>query len=410
MRTPSPLIATLFLAAVVGCSSSSDTPTSTPDAAVDAPAQTPDAASDSPVTPLTTQLELRDTLRSLFMDRATWVRLYLIDAVAKSPDLPSSTQRLVQNQTDIGSAIVPFYGAPASAQLTTLLQDGVKDAAATVTAALANDTAGFNMAKATWYANADQVATFLASANPNWKAADLQAALHGCIDDAIAEASARMAGNWTADTAAADTTMKQALAVADALSDGIGKQFPDKVGPTAMTSNAQALHLGMRALFQDRSAWVHEYLVDAIGKQPSAGAAAQRLMQNGSDIGDAVAAFYGAPAGAQLTKLLDQAVTDAAATVTAALANDMVAFNTSKTAWYADADQLATFLAGANPNWKQGDLQAALHTCIDDALADATAQMKSDWATDVTSADTLRGQARGVADALSVGVIAQFKP
>ncbi len=127
-------------------------------------------------------------------------------------------------------------------------------------------------------------------------------------------------------------------------------------------------------------------------------------------IGNAVVPFYGAPAGAELTKQLQQAVTDAAATVTAALANDSAGFAASKAAWYADADQTATFLAGANPNWKQSDLQVALHTCIDDALADATAQMKADWPTDVTDADTLRGQARGVADVLSAGVVAQFNP
>ena len=101
---------------------------------------------------------------------------------------------------------------------------------------------------------------------------------------------------------------------------------------------------------------------------------------------------------------------DAAAAVTAALANDPPGFTTAKTNWYANADQVAAFLASANPSWPEADLKLALHTCIDDALADATDQMTAAWTTDVTAADTLRSQARGVADALSAGVIAQFSP
>jgi hypothetical protein len=43
------------------------------------------------------------------------------------------------------------------------------------------------------------------------------------------EAVARLQKNWTADIAAFDSIFSQAMSMADALTDGIAKQFPTKV-------------------------------------------------------------------------------------------------------------------------------------------------------------------------------------
>jgi hypothetical protein len=42
------------------------------------------------------------------------------------------------------------------------------------------------------------------------------------------EATARLQKNWTADIAAFDKIFDQAMMMADALTDGIIKQFPDR--------------------------------------------------------------------------------------------------------------------------------------------------------------------------------------
>jgi hypothetical protein len=53
-------------------------------------------------------------------DHLTWTRLFVVSALADSPDLPQTTQRLLQNQVDIGNAIKPFYGDAAGERLTSL--------------------------------------------------------------------------------------------------------------------------------------------------------------------------------------------------------------------------------------------------------------------------------------------------
>jgi len=168
-------------------------------------------------------------MRTLWEDHVTWTRVFIIDAVAGLPDTNVAAQRLLQNQTDIGNAIKPFYGEAAGNQLTALLRDHILTASDLLTAAKSGDTTKLTAAKTRWYDNADQIATFLAGANPNWPLADLKAMMRTHLDQTLAEATARLTGNWAADVTAYDGVVHHILDMADTLSGGIAKQFPNKV-------------------------------------------------------------------------------------------------------------------------------------------------------------------------------------
>src|SRR5262245_65524942 len=66
------------------------------------------------------------------------------------------------------------------------------------------------------------------------------------------------------------------------------------------------LHQDMRKLWTEHTVWTRDYIVAAVDDRPDAQAAANRLMKNQEDIGNAVAAYYGQGAGQQLTSLLKQ--------------------------------------------------------------------------------------------------------
>ena len=71
--------------------------------------------------------------------------------------------------------------------------------------------------------------------------------------------------------------------------------------PTAAQGDAAwMLKQDMRKLWTDHVVWTRDYIVAATGKQPDAPSALTRLMKNQDDIGNAVAKYYGAPAGRQL--------------------------------------------------------------------------------------------------------------
>jgi hypothetical protein len=170
-----------------------------------------------------------DAMRKLWEDHITWTRLVIIGVFEDLPDLDPSVQRLLQNQVDIGDAIKPFYGEEAGDQLTALLTDHILIAAEILQAAKAGDTAALNDAIERWYANADDIAVFLNAANPQqWPLEEMKAMMREHLDLTLEEAVAYLEGDYEASIAAYDEVHLQALEMADMLSMGIIKQFPNK--------------------------------------------------------------------------------------------------------------------------------------------------------------------------------------
>lgn len=175
------------------------------------------------------QFALRTAMRALWEDHITWTRLYIVSVAADLPDKDATAQRLLRNQTDIGNAIKPFYGSAAGDRLTALLRDHILTAAELLAAAKAGDSTKVGGASKRWYANADEIAAFLSTANRrHWPLAEMKAMMRGHLDLTLEEATARLKGDWTADIAAYDKVHEQILEMADMLSMGIIRQFPAK--------------------------------------------------------------------------------------------------------------------------------------------------------------------------------------
>ena len=173
------------------------------------------------------ELAFRNDMRRLWEDHVTWTRLAIISLTTDSPDTDVTVARLLRNQTDIGDAIEPFYGEAAGEELTRLLREHILIAADLVAAARGGDQAAVADAQSRWTANADEIAGFLASANPrSWKLDEMQAMMHEHLRLTTNEALARLQGDWAADVAAYDQIHLQALEMADMLSTGIVDQFP----------------------------------------------------------------------------------------------------------------------------------------------------------------------------------------
>ena len=175
----------------------------------------------------TKAVDFSNAMRKLWEDHITWTRVFIMSDLADLPDASFAAQRLLQNQDDIGNAITPFYGDATGDQLTSLLRDHILIAAELLDAAKKGDSAAFADANARWYANADQIAAFLAAANPdNWPETEMRDMMHKHLDLTLQEASARLTQDWSGDIAAYDLVHLQILSMADMLSQGIINQFP----------------------------------------------------------------------------------------------------------------------------------------------------------------------------------------
>ena len=173
--------------------------------------------------------KLRADMRKLWEDHVTWTRVYIISAVADLEDQKAAAGRLLENQVDIGDAIKPIYGDAAGTKLTALLEDHIKIATEVIAAAKAGDAVKKEEAANRWYHNADDVATFLSGANPEyWPASEMKKMMRDHLDLTTAEVVARIQKNWSADVAAYDKVHDAILMMADMLSEGIIRQHPDK--------------------------------------------------------------------------------------------------------------------------------------------------------------------------------------
>jgi hypothetical protein len=179
--------------------------------------------------PTMSATDLRNGMRKLWLDHTTFTRSFIISAVAGLPDLPTITQRLLRNQDDIGAAIKPIYGDEAGKKLAALLRDHILIAADITKAAKASDTKAVEAGQKKWRANADDIAAFLAAANPNWKKPTLTDHLYKHLDYVTAQVVARIKADWPADIQAFDKGNEHMLMFADELSEGIIKQNPKKV-------------------------------------------------------------------------------------------------------------------------------------------------------------------------------------
>jgi hypothetical protein len=187
----------------------------------------PAASSTAPITQK--ELAFRNDMRRLWEDHVTWTRLAIISLTTDAPDTSASVSRLLKNQTDIGDSIEPFYGEVAGDELTRLLRDHILIAADLIAAAKTGDEAAVTGAQSRWTANADEIASFLASANPRfWTLDEMKDMLHEHLRLTTNEALARLQGDWDADVVAYDQIHLQALGMADMLSTGIVAQFPKR--------------------------------------------------------------------------------------------------------------------------------------------------------------------------------------
>jgi hypothetical protein len=172
--------------------------------------------------------QLHQDMRKLWTDHTVWTRDYIVAAVDDRPDAQAAANRLMKNQEDIGAAVAVYYGQPAGQQLTSLLKQHIAIAVDLIKAAKAGDQAAQKQANDKWQQNAIDIATFLSNANPNWPKDVLVNMMKAHLATTTDEVVARLKHDWDADVKAYDAVYDHILMMADALSDGIVKQFPGK--------------------------------------------------------------------------------------------------------------------------------------------------------------------------------------
>jgi hypothetical protein len=171
---------------------------------------------------------LRKQMRVLWEQHMEWTYATVASFASGAPNLTATLNRLLQNQTDLGNAIEPYYGQRAANRLAELLRTHIEEAVPVLTAAQAGDQAALTSAIAAWKTNARQIADFLAAANPHWGRAEMRTMMATHIDQTVAYAAAQLEGHYARSIRLYGHAEHHMLQMADMLSNGIIAQVPGR--------------------------------------------------------------------------------------------------------------------------------------------------------------------------------------
>ncbi|MCM3531587.1 glycosyltransferase [Cytobacillus oceanisediminis] len=181
--------------------------------------------------PCITQSEVKfgNEFRRLWVDHVLWTSNYITSATtAGAENQKQVLARLLKNQEDIGNSIKPYYGDAAGNKLTELLKEHIVIAGDIVEAAKSGQGAKVNQLNKIWHRNADEIAAFLSGANPNLQNEDVKKLLYTHLELVTDDLTASLVKDWDARIVSIDDGLSHIIMMADAISDAVVKQFPDK--------------------------------------------------------------------------------------------------------------------------------------------------------------------------------------
>lgn len=164
-------------------------------------------------------------LRKLWEQHIMWTRSFIISTASDLPDLELVTQRLMRNPVDMANVLRPFYGDKNADTFQRLLTEHLSIAGDLVNAAKAGDTVKATELEKKWYKNADEIASFMAEINLYWNKQKWQDFLYDHLKMTEEEASLRLNKEYAEDIKIYDSIEKEALQMADYMTNGIIQQF-----------------------------------------------------------------------------------------------------------------------------------------------------------------------------------------
>lgn len=194
-----------------------------------AQAQDTHAAMSHSAAASTTAPKLHAAMRALWQGHIEHTRAYAM--AVKAGDTAAATRaadETVANAKQIANAVAGFYGADAGKGMLDLLAGHWGGVKAMTDAEHAGDTAAHSKAMQDLTSNATAIAKFLSGANPNLTEQGVDGLMVMHIGDHEAQISEIMKGDKAAEAKTWTHMQAHMNTLADALSDAIAKQFPDK--------------------------------------------------------------------------------------------------------------------------------------------------------------------------------------
>ncbi|HET9835612.1 MAG TPA: hypothetical protein VFP88_04630 [Rhodanobacteraceae bacterium] len=175
------------------------------------------------------------------------------------------------------------------------------------------------------------------------------------------------------------------------------------------STTAPKLHQAMRSLWQGHVTHTTAYTAAVkSGDQAAAKKAADEVVANAKQIADAVAGFYGKPAGEEMLKLLAGHWGGVKAYANATHTGDKAAQQKAMQDLAHNVDAIAKFLSSANPNLPEATVQSLMMMHVSDHQMHISEVMAGNGAAAAKTMDHMRAHMNTIADALAGAIAKQF--
>ena len=174
--------------------------------------------------------QLHADMRALWQGHVTATRGYAMAVKAGDSTAASgAADQVVANAKSIAGAVAGFYGPAAGEEMLRLLAGHWGGVQAMTDAAHAGNTPGTRQAMDALVANADEIARFLAGANPHLTADAVNGLLVAHAGHHAEQIRQIMAGDMAGEAETRMAMQAHMDVIADALAGAIARQFPDRV-------------------------------------------------------------------------------------------------------------------------------------------------------------------------------------
>jgi len=169
-----------------------------------------------------------------------------------------------------------------------------------------------------------------------------------------------------------------------------------------------ALKNSLRQLWEQHSFWTRSFIISTAAGLGDLDLVTKRLLRNPSDFANLLKKYYNNDKAETFQKLLEQHLLIAGDMVNAAKAGfteDVAAY---RKRWYENADMIAAFLAGINPNWNEKKWQNLLYDHLKMVEAEAIQRLNRQYDADIKTFDQIENQSLQMEDYMASGIINQF--
>jgi hypothetical protein len=363
------------------------------------PAVQPVLAADTPATALRVLLgRLLGEHSFLLMES---IRAESFDA----RDAGALRAALDANSADLSDAIGSVYGAAARDGFSKLWDQHIDLLIAHAEAKREGRAGDADAALAALTRFRHDFAQFLASANPMIDGHGEADAVQLHLDQVIAFTD----GDYVKAYEAEREAFRHMFAFGDHLARAIGTQFPDKfAGATVAWSPTSNLRLALGRLLAEHLVLSAEAMRSGMSDAPDAPAARAALDANSTDLAAAIGSYYGQEAEAAFHEVWNKHVIAYLDFIDAYAQDDDAARSRALMALHAYHNEIATFLAAANPHLTETGVSDLIRRHVQSLITQVEATAAGDHVRAIATVRSGYAFMFEVGDALSSAIAAQF--